>query len=854
MALHTPSSSDVAAGGERSRPATGLAGAGVADVSGRTDPAADGSVASPPRDDEHRKTPTHHGPPPRVAAATGGARAAEPAESARLGTVGWLILLGLMVVGGVLRFWRLGELGLIVDEGYQATAVTAILERGVPLMETGYVYSRSFLFLYQETLSTWLLGFSEWSMRLPAAVWGTAGIAVAGWFGRCLFGWRVGLVLAGLMAVSAWEVEYARYARFYTQFQAIYLVGLIAWYRGFVQMRVGWRWAFAGVFLLAVITHELGVMLGLSFLMILPLRGYSLRRKAAYFVLSGVCGVVWKVVTKTEDVIQKAIGGLPGWGVPEAERASQTAPPPPRGLPLPDLWFVRNAAAEYGPWLWAAGVLLLVVAGTIAYLALAWPTRGSSAAPFSTVGASRAGRSDRAIRVARAVLLVGMAGLATLNLISAVMVLAVLYLAYFVRRSAQLRRPEVLLTLAWTVAATLGWIAWHRLSPTSSLTKGLQVALEFPNLYDYFFKWMVYGWPALLVLMGLGFVPLMRRAVAPGDTVGPGWFVLASLLVPMLVTSELVWQYSESRYFLHLYPLVLLAVAVLIVGVAERIGTWLGWDRSATTPPATGSTATESAEAAAARRAGTRRIGLTVAGVAAVTMLASEDLNLAKAWDVSTRTYTSARDPLRSVLNFPFHAGFHQDLKTGSEAARPQIQDHDLVIIVGPPHQAVTYKHYLGRIDYIVTTLNPYLTLQQQDDGFWLDLKSGGRLVYRDEDLQSIVDAAEPDQTVWLFSDWALVAPECWYLSNAEPALKELTRSWMLSRPAWHVGGDGITTVHRFRAETLQTDAAAEPTATTTENPATDSPADSPDSAVGTENIRHVGPADAGDPGAVGDE
>ncbi len=125
-------------------------------------------------------------------------------------------------------------------------------------------------------------------------------------------------------------------------------------------------------------------------------------------------------------------------------------------------------------------------------------------------------------------------------------------------------------------------------------------------------------------------------------------------------------------------------------------------------------------------------------------------------------------------------------------------------MVVGPPHQAVTYKQYLGRIDYIITTLNPYLTLQQQDDGMWMDLKSGGRLLFRAQDLQGVVDGLAEDQRVWLLSDWALVSPESWYLSNAEPALKDLTRGWMLRQAPWHLGGDQQTTVHLFNPGQLR--------------------------------------------------
>ncbi len=428
-----------------------------------------------------------------------------------LGAWGWGLLLLLTAIGAVLRFWRLGDLGFIVDEGYQSTAVAAILERGVPVMDTGYAYVRSALFLYLQAGCAWLLGFNEWSLRFPAVVLGVLGVPLAYWFGRSIFNVRVGLVLAALMAVSAWEVEYARYARFYTLFQGLYVVGLVAWYRGFIQMRPGWRWAFAGVFVLAVITHELGVMLGLSFLMILPLRGYSLRRKAAYFGLSALCGMVWRGLQGAQDRMQLAVGTATGWGQADAARAAQTAPPAERGpIPWPEFETVRTAWETQAVGLIVGGVLAVGVAGLVGWC-ITQTSEARLPAGAMIHGGGRGGTAGR--KAVRGLLLIGIIGAAALNLLALAMVLGVAYLALFVRRGRQLRRPEVLLTLGAVILATGGWIVWHRVSPRSSLTSGLASMLSDPNLYDYFFKWMVYGWPATLVLVALGFVPLMRRAI-----------------------------------------------------------------------------------------------------------------------------------------------------------------------------------------------------------------------------------------------------------------------------------------------------------------------------------------------------
>jgi hypothetical protein len=84
-----------------------------------------------------------------------------------------------------------------------------------------------------------------------------------------------------------------------------------------------------------------------------------------------------------------------------------------------------------------------------------------------------------------------------------------------------------------------------------------------------------------------------------------------------------------------------------------------------------------------------------------------------------------------------------------------------------------------------------------------MDLKSGGRLITEAATLEQMREGLEPGQRLWLFSDWRIVAPDNWYLSDAEPELKALVMGWMGGHDAWAVADDGVTTVHRFlsRAE-----------------------------------------------------
>src|SRR5688572_7487629 len=186
----------------------------------------------------------------------------------------WWPLALIVAVGGYLRLAHLGALGFRWDEDLSGLAVRAILEKGVPELPSGMLYLRGGLFSHLMAASASLFGFSEFALRLPAALFGTALIVAAYVFGAALFGRVVGLVTAALLAVSFWDIDLARYARFYSAFSVLYVATLYAIW----QFRVKTPSAVGGALciVLAVVTlslHDLAYSLALAFFYPLVLRG-----------------------------------------------------------------------------------------------------------------------------------------------------------------------------------------------------------------------------------------------------------------------------------------------------------------------------------------------------------------------------------------------------------------------------------------------------------------------------------------------------------------------------------------------------------------------------------------------------
>jgi dolichyl-phosphate-mannose--protein O-mannosyl transferase len=128
-----------------------------------------------------------------------------PATGRRLAWGGYA-LLGITLLAGGLRFFNLGGFALQHDEffTYKEALGRTELEVNWPL-----------LFWLSRCLGA-VLGHSEFSLRLPSAVFGTLCIPAFYYNGRRVFG-EAAMLLAGLfIALNHWHLFHSQNARFYT--------------------------------------------------------------------------------------------------------------------------------------------------------------------------------------------------------------------------------------------------------------------------------------------------------------------------------------------------------------------------------------------------------------------------------------------------------------------------------------------------------------------------------------------------------------------------------------------------------------------------------------------------------------
>jgi hypothetical protein len=185
-----------------------------------------------------------------------------------------VLLVVILTVAVLLRVYKLGHLGLYGDEDHTFFAVKNILEKGYPAMPSGMIYIRGIVHLALSTLSAFLFGLSEFSVRLPSVLASLAVISLLFLLAREVGGVRVGLVTSAIYALSAWDIEMARFARMYEVFLVLYLASTLAFYKGFIKGDKRYCVAAGILFVLTSATHALGIFLLTFPLSLLVIRKY----------------------------------------------------------------------------------------------------------------------------------------------------------------------------------------------------------------------------------------------------------------------------------------------------------------------------------------------------------------------------------------------------------------------------------------------------------------------------------------------------------------------------------------------------------------------------------------------------
>jgi len=145
----------------------------------------------------------------------------------------YAVLGAIMLLGFALRYHDLTFISFDQDEMGVIQKSQGVFVRGFPYNEyRGQIHPATTYELASYPLAVMgkLFGYSEWSMRLPACIFGTLTIGLLGLMGRRLFNWRTGLITALIHACMTVNIRWAQNAFYVQQCQFFSLLSFWLFY------------------------------------------------------------------------------------------------------------------------------------------------------------------------------------------------------------------------------------------------------------------------------------------------------------------------------------------------------------------------------------------------------------------------------------------------------------------------------------------------------------------------------------------------------------------------------------------------------------------------------------------------
>jgi hypothetical protein len=460
-----------------------------------------------------------------------------------------------------------------------------------------------------------------------------------------------------MVAFSVWEVELSRYARFYTIFQLMYLISLWCFYRGFLLDERPYKYWFILVALITFATHQLSLILFTLFLIPLPLASFSLPRKLSFGLWAVGLGGLFFFYRKLVAHI-----GMMGDPLPHLHRTggestysifeSLRSAFGPHSIYTPDLSFM-TALVHENPLLFFGFALIPAVATV--YLIY------------------RAFHGNQGWHTLMAIPIVWAAFMYQFGL---VLSLLAAYIVGFIQTIRSLWESHLKVVYIVVAISLLFWLHIFTMHSEVTLEHKVVAMFGFPNFPKYFLYWFLKGWPLMMAIFSLGIVLLLIRFISDRRD-STSLFILGAIFAPALCAS-FFRAFAEARYTFHLYPLMLMVIAVLACKAKDRFlqhfHSQRRWCQYIVVPA-------------------------VILGI----FFLSQDANPLAAWSVGNRTYQTQRDPIRGVINWTFFAKYHQDQASPSLYVRERLAPRDKVVVLkGFFYELAVYHFYTGGVDYVI--------------------------------------------------------------------------------------------------------------------------------------------------------
>jgi len=135
----------------------------------------------------------------------------------------WIIIIISIIIGLIIRLKGLGKWPLALDEYYIVKSAGYILKHGLPQFPNGGYYSRG-IFIQYLIAGLMSLGVkAEFAGRIFSVISYLIALPPLIMLSKKLGGKFMATVIVIVFSLSIWEIEFARFARMYAPFQAIFI-------------------------------------------------------------------------------------------------------------------------------------------------------------------------------------------------------------------------------------------------------------------------------------------------------------------------------------------------------------------------------------------------------------------------------------------------------------------------------------------------------------------------------------------------------------------------------------------------------------------------------------------------------
>ena len=172
------------------------------------------------------------------------------------------IATSLVILAGVyFRLKGLGKWPFALDEYYIIRSVQNILKHGLPQFDAGGYYSRGLIYQYM-IAPLLLIGIkAEFAARIIPVIANLLAIPPLYLLSKKLSGKTVAFTIIIIFSFSLWEIEFSRFARMYTMFQAVFVWYLYFLYKYlFENNRGAIKWLL-GLSFVSIFIYEASIFL-----------------------------------------------------------------------------------------------------------------------------------------------------------------------------------------------------------------------------------------------------------------------------------------------------------------------------------------------------------------------------------------------------------------------------------------------------------------------------------------------------------------------------------------------------------------------------------------------------------------